>query len=178
MFKTILHAVLQIALFSPLAQANYSGLDLISDKNIEVETSKKAYTVAYFLSSSCPCSQAHFTHLNELQKKYPKFKFVGFHSSKAIPKEKAKKYFDQFDIDFPILFDRDLRFANELSALKTPHVFVLDNQGKKIYQGAATNSRNPDRADKFYLKEVLADINAGKDPQYTSIKSIGCYIQR
>lgn len=174
MFKAIISVVLLSALLSTFTYANYIGLDLISNKQVEVQTSKAAYTVAYFLSSSCPCSQAHFSHLNELQKKYPKFKFIGFHSGKAISKEKAKKYFDQFDIDFPIIFDRDLKFANELSALKTPHIFVLDDQGKKIYQGAATNSRNPERADKFYLRKVLADLSAGKDPQYKNIKSIGC----
>ncbi len=157
---------------------DFQGIDLREGKSKSIKIDSKKYTILYFLSSSCPCSQAHFTHLNQLQQKYPQFSFIGFHSHKAIPKEKAMDYFSQFEINFPILLDKSLKFANQFSALKTPHIFVVDKRGEIIYQGAATNSRNPEKADKFYLQEVLGDLAQDLKPRYTNKKSIGCYIQR
>ena len=63
------------------------------------------------------------------------------------------KYFKKFDIDFPILLDKNLRYANEFNALKTPHTFlkVKDNI---VYQGGVTNKRNPEKASKFFLKDL------------------------
>jgi len=177
MIRSISIFILMVMSFHSLAKP-YMGMDLITDKSVSIESKKKDYTVAYFLSSSCPCSQAHFTHLNNLQKKYPNFNFIGFHSHKGITKKKAQEYFSQFEIKFPILLDRELDYANEFAAVKTPHVFIKDSKGEIVYQGAVTNSRNPERASKFYLKEVLADLSDDKDPQYKNVKSIGCYIQR
>ena len=36
-------------------------------KKLSLDSS--SYVVAYFLNGQCPCSQSHFDHLNELQKK-------------------------------------------------------------------------------------------------------------
>lgn len=156
----------------------YNGINLLSDKLLTIDLKSKKYIVAYFLSSSCPCSQVHFDHLNKLQKKFKNFSFIGFHSSKSITKKAAIKYFSKFKINFPILLDRDLRYANIFKAVKTPHVFVLDMKGDLLYQGGATDSRNPKRAKHFYLKDALTQISSGENIKVKNSKTLGCYIQR
>ena len=154
------------------------GFDLVDGIFKKVDITDKEYIVIYFFNSNCPCSKAHFNHLNSLKNKYKKFQFVGFHSNKQISKKMAQKYFNRFEINFPIFLDKKLFYANLFKALKTPHVFIIDSVGRIIFQGGATNSRNPKRSTKFYLLEALKSINQGKKPKITYAKTLGCYIQR
>ena len=127
----------------------FEGIDLRDKSTYSKMLGKSKFLVAYFLSATCPCSQAHFNLLNDLQKNNKDIDFIGFHSNKSVSKEKAHKYFKKFEIDFPILLDKKLDYANQFGALKTPHIFVLSPKGEIVYQGGATNSRNPKKANKF-----------------------------
>jgi thiol-disulfide isomerase/thioredoxin len=168
-----------ILFFSVSALADIvKGTDLRTDKTIEITISKDKPTVYYFLSAWCPCSQGTFDHLNKLQQQYKQFKFIGFHSSVEIPKSDALEYFAKYKIDFPIILDDKVVYADKFKALKTPHVFIYAPDGEILFQGGATNSRIVKRAKKFYLKDALASISLGKKPKVTHAKAIGCYIQR
>lgn len=154
------------------------GIDLRTDKEVEVKIKKDKPSVYYFLSAWCPCSQGTFDHLNELQKKFKDFSFVGFQSSVVIPKQAALKYFGKYKIDFPVIFDPKVKYADHFKALKTPHVFVYGADNKLLFQGGATNSKDFKKATKFYLKEALQAISDGKKPPLEHAKALGCYIQR
>lgn len=157
----------------------FEGLDLRTGKVVSVDVTSSDIFIAYFLSSSCPCSQAHFDHLNLLQQKYPRYRFIGFHSSKTIDKKSAMSYFSKFLIKFPILQDNELKFANQFNALKTPHVFVYAKGNDiPLFQGGATNSRNPKNASQFYLQNALSQIAKGEVVTTKIAKTLGCYIQR
>ncbi|MBT4762299.1 MAG: redoxin domain-containing protein [Bdellovibrionaceae bacterium] len=165
--------------FAPTAQAKpFKGIDLTSNINYEKKLGLKKPIVAYFLSTGCPCSQAHFDHLNQLQKKYPQFDFIGFNSSKEVTQEDARKFYSQYKIDFPILLDKELKYANEYKAVKTPHVFIVGANGKTLFQGGATNSRDPGRASEFYLKDALASISTNTEVKVKDSKTVGCVIKR
>jgi peroxiredoxin len=161
-----------------LSARKFEGVDLRDKTSFVKDIGKNNYIVAYFLSATCPCSQGHFDLLNNLQKEHSKFDFIGFHSNKTVSKEKGHKYFKKFKIDFPILLDKSLSYANEFGALKTPHIFVISPSGKVVYQGGATNSRNPKKATKFYLKEALDSIKNKTEIKISKSKALGCFIQR
>lgn len=160
------------------AKQIYTGYDLVSKKNIKFDVNDNDKLVVYFLSAWCPCSQSSFNHLNELQKTYKDFKFIGFHSSTAIDKKEAQAYFDKFQIDFPIILDQKVKIADRFKALKTPHVFIVNSSEEVFFQGGAYNSRTFEKASKFYLKDALENLKNGKEPKITNAKTIGCYIQR
>ena len=164
--------------FSIASATEIKGFDLITKKNVEFNTDKNDFTVYYFLSAWCPCSQGTFDHLNTLQKKYTKIKFVGFHSSVDIPKKDALNYFSKYTINFPIIFDNNVKYADLFKALKTPHVFIIGKDNKVVFQGGAANSRNLKKATKFYLSDALASISRGEDPKVKNAKALGCYIAR
>lgn len=156
---------------------NFKGQDLV--RNLKIEKNKNSKVgVFYFLSSTCPCSKGYFKYLNDLQKKFPQFSFMGFHSSKSISIEVAQKYFDKHEIEFPILFDKDLKYADMFKASKTPHVFVLNENGEVLYHGGVANSRMIKNAKTFYLEEVLTDLNENKKPRHSYARALGCYIAR
>lgn len=162
---------------SVISWQRLSGHDLISNKEITIK-SKKKVGVFYFLSATCPCSKGTFEYLNNLQKKYPNFQFMGFHSNKMVSRGVAQNYFSKYEIEFPIFFDKKLNFANKFNALKTPHVFVLDERGEILYHGGVTNSRFFKNAKKFYLEEALKEIDQGKKPSKQFARALGCYIER
>lgn len=154
------------------------GFDLVKKNDVNFSTDANEYTVYYFLSAWCPCSQGTFDHLNSLQKKYKNYSFVGFHSSVDIPKKDALNYFAKYKIDFPIIFDNKVKYADLLKATKTPHVFIVGKNNKVVFQGGATNSRNMKKATKFYLADALASISKGEEPKIKNAKALGCYIGR
>lgn len=180
--KYLLSLILACASFNSFADielTNVTGKDLISGQDVTIKDLKtRKYTIFYFLNSLCPCSQAHFDHLNELNKKYPDYQFIGFNSNKKINEKQAKAYYNNFKINFPVILDQSLTYANVFKALKTPHVFVVNKKGEIVFKGGATNSRDPLKAKKFYLKDALTALHNGKQPSIKVAKTIGCYIDR
>lgn len=177
--------ILLIAILIPLFSVNakvknwqtIEGYNLIK-KTKDISKTTKKVGVFYFLSATCPCSKGTFEYLNDLQKKYPSFQFVGFHSNKMVSNKVAETYFSHYKIEFPIYFDKSLKFANKFEALKTPHVFVLNEKGEILYHGGVTNSRFFKNAKKFYLEEALKDISLGHKPKKQFARALGCYIER
>lgn len=167
-----------LLLLSNLAiAANFEGLDIISDKEISIDTKSNAF-VLIFMSESCPCSESHFEYLNELKAKNKNVQFIGIHSNKNSALKDIKAYFSEFTINFPLINDQKLVYANKYKALKTPHTFLFNKNEKLVFQGAATNSRTPSRASKFYLSDAIKSMSENKDPQIKHAKAIGCYIER
>lgn len=154
-----------------------SGIDLRNGKNTIIQIEDERPLVAFFLSSNCPCSKASFNYLNSIQKKYPTYQFVGINSNKRTGKSSAIKYYRKYDINFPVIFDKKLIYANDFGALKTPHVFIRLNN-KIVFQGGATNRRNPSKSSKFYLDDALNDLKNNFPIKITKSKTLGCYIRR
>ncbi|EPZ52294.1 redoxin [Bacteriovorax sp. BAL6_X] len=172
--KLLIALLISSATFGAFTEVRYD-LSTHQEKQIS-QTSKKK--VLIFLSPSCPCSQKQFDYINSLAKKFTNLEFIGFSSNKHINKKKALEYFDQFKINFPIFIDQDLKFANKMNALKTPHVFLLNEKQEVIYQGAVTNKRSPELSSKFYLNDVLTALKNNKELPYKESKALGCYIAR
>lgn len=151
--------------------------EVISSQKIKIDNNTKA--VAYiFFNVDCPCSNAHLDHLKKLAQKYTDIKFFGVHSNKSSSPNKVKEYFENAALPFPVVDDRDLSIANELGALKTPHVFLFDENQQLVFQGGATSSRNPLNAKHFFLKDALYALTHDQPQPIKEARTIGCYIQR
>lgn len=137
--------------------------------SVDVSQAKKA-TVVVFVSPDCPCSQSHEAELSRLSSLYSEkgFRFVGV----------SHQYFEKSRLPFSVLTDSDSKIADEFAALKTPHVFVVDPQGKMLYRGAVTDSTKLPKAKKFYLATALEQIDKGQKVELAETKSLGCAIER
>ncbi len=158
-----------------------SGMDVVTHKNLNIDlsTAKKA-TVVAFVSAKCPCSASHEAKLKSLAGEYTKngFNFVGVHSNADEDEAMTSTHFKASSFPFPVIQDKDTKIANEYSALKTPHVFVVKNNGEILYQGGVDDSHRAHEAKTNYLEQALAAINAGKAPEVKISKSLGCAIKR
>lgn len=181
LMKAFLIFILSLSLHvSATAETPYfKGLDVLKNQDVAISFPSKARaTVLVFLSATCPCSASHESVLFKLQEQFPEISFYGIHSNADEDLATTKSHFEEAKLPFPILQDNKTVLADKLGALKTPHVFVLDKEGKTIYHGGVTNSHVGPSADKNYLKEVLEDISLNKPPRHKEGRALGCYIQR
>lgn len=180
MKKTIFTFVL-IPLISVCAGAAPSstikGADVLSGKSLEV-TPKDQGTVVVFLSAVCPCSNSHVEELKNLSAEFPQFSFVAVHSNTDEDAQTTKEYFKKAAISFPVIQDGDAKIADEFKALKTPHAFVLSREGKMLYQGGVSSSRDIAKADRKFLREALTDLKENRAVQTPEGRTLGCTISR
>lgn len=155
----------------------FSGYDYISQKNINLKVAHKTQ-VLVFLSSSCPCSNSHVAHLNQLAKDHPKVQFIGVHSNQNESLEAGKKYFSHKNLQFPVLRDVDAKLADKYGALKTPHAFIISAAGEKLYAGPVTDSSILENSKRHYLAEFLDSIKNNKKFSPVQKRPLGCYISR
>ena len=79
----------------------------------------------------------------------------------------------------PVVDDRDQRIADLYQAETTPHVYVIDRTGILRYQGAVDDVTFRRRApERFYLKEAVEAVLAGKLPPFADTPAYGCTIIR
>lgn len=88
---------------------------------------------------------------------------------------KAKK---DWKIEYPILLDPTGETGKAYGAKTTPHMYVIDKDGKLVYAGAIDNDRGPKKAgDKNYVKNALDEVIAGKKVTDASSEPYGCAVK-
>jgi peroxiredoxin len=135
-------------------------------------------TVVVFLSARCPCSMSHEPTLKALAEEFKEAKFIGVHSNSDEDAQESASHFEAAHLPFPVIQDTAANLANQFGALKTPHVFVLNKEGKVIFQGGVDDSHNASRATQPFLKAALTSMRAGLTPEITQARSLGCIIRR
>ncbi len=79
------------------------------------------------------------------------------------------------------LIDADGKVGKKYGMKTTPHIFIISDKGKLVYQGAidsvrSTNSEDIPKATN-YLQQALAEIAAGKKVSVPKTKSYGCSVK-
>ncbi len=89
----------------------------------------------------------------------------------------AKK---NWKIEWPILIDADGKVGHLYGAMTTPHMFVIDKDGKLRYSGAMDNDKENTKKGKDkvnYVREALDSILAGKTVAHAETKPYGCSVK-
>jgi peroxiredoxin len=80
-----------------------------------------------------------------------------------------------------ILYDTDGKVGRAYGAKSTPHMFVVDKDGKIAYRGAIDDKDSTDLEDvataKNYVTSALEDLRANRKIATTDTKSYGCGIK-
>lgn len=155
-----------------------SGQNLLTSEKIELQTEGQKGLVVVFVSAICPCSDSHVQELNRLAKDFSDFKFVAIHSNVNEPLEMSQAYFKKAGFSFPVIEDQKAQLADQFQAFKTPHSFVVLPDGSFAYQGGVSNSHDFAKSKRKYLREALADIQAGRAVQTPEGRTLGCVISR
>lgn len=162
-------------LFASTPLDSVQGYDYKKQNDVNISLKKTETYVVAFLSAKCPCSASHEKPLKDLAAQYPKIQFIGIHANQDESLQEGERKFKDFP--FSVVQDKDAKMANQIGALKTPHIFVVKN-GAIVYQGGVDDSTDASRAKKFHLKAALEEISQGKDPSFKEGKALGCFITR
>lgn len=161
------------------APTNITGKNILTNENYTWSfTDKKQVLVVVFLSAKCPCSDSHNTELIDLARTYPQFQFIAIHSNPDESLEHSQFYFSKAQLNFPVLQDDNLKWANTLHAKKTPHAFVINSEGIVLYQGGVSSSNKFQNADKKFLRTALMEISENKPVSTPEGRTLGCSISR
>lgn len=89
-----------------------------------------------------------------------------------------KKAKDEWKIEYPILLDEDGKTGKAYGAKTTPHMFIIDKDGKVAYNGAIDdNERNDKKEVKNYVRQALNEILAGKGVTNSQTRAYGCGVK-
>jgi hypothetical protein len=164
------------------ASLEFSGIDLrqTAETNslLSVSTKDSDHLVVLFLSAKCPCSMSHMDEIRSLAKDFPETKFLAINSNKDESREMGTAYFSKADLSFPVLRDEQLKYADLLKAVKTPHAFVLDKSGQIIFQGGVSDSAKFPNAKQRFLREALTEVKMKKSVSKPIARALGCAIAR
>ncbi len=144
--------------------------------------------VIIFTCNHCPYAVAYEDRIIALDKKY---KALGYPVIAINPNDPAVQPADSFEkmqerskdkgFTFPYLFDEGQKVYPVWGATRTPHVFVVQKQGKELvisYIGTIDdNYQEPAEVKTTYLANALDALLAGQKPNPETTKAIGCSIK-
>lgn len=168
--------------------ANFK-LKNVDDKMVSLsDYNDEKGVVVIFTCNHCPYSVLYEDRIIELDKEY---KAKGFPVIAINPNDPDLYPTDSFEamkvrakekgFTFPYVFDADQSVFPVYGATKTPHVYLLKNNGGKFtvaYIGAIDNNSQDEKAvSETYLEDAINSLLKGKTPSPTTTKAIGCGIK-
>lgn len=145
--------------------------------------------VLAFLGTECPLAKLYATRLADAAAAYEDqgVAFIGISSNQQDSVTELAAYARRHGIEFPILKDMGNELADRISAVRTPEVFVLDEDRKVRYWGRIDDQYGfqddyiayqlpaPRRPD---MTIALDELLAGKEVSEPIKEAPGCHIGR
>ncbi len=149
-----------------------------------------SYVVIEWFNPGCPYCRGIYDEgvVEDIQKKVrqidPEFVYLAINSTSNQPKEFIITQSDEFlekqeMSEIPVLLDYDGAVGRIYEARTTPHMFVIDPEGKLIYAGAITDDRNFDKNDKAtnYVINAVRSSVSGTDVAPDTVRPWGCSVK-
>ncbi len=144
----------------------------------------KAVAVIFMANQSASVIE-YIERLKQLQQEYlPQgITLVGINANDATRSpedsfEQMKTFAQTYQLNFPYIRDMNQDVAQSFGAMKTPEVFLLDQQGILRYRGQIDNHpQSPQAVTKTYLKTAINQLLAGQPITPAETETRGVPIQ-
>jgi peroxiredoxin len=141
--------------------------------------------VVVFICNHCPYVAMYLDRLKQLQHEFAGqgVQLIGINPNDAdqYPSDSfdnMKLFAQQHDLNFLYLRDVTQDVAHSFGALKTPHAFLLNQQGIICYAGAIDdNAEAADSVQQTYLRQAIAQLLAGRSHQLPLTDPVGCSVK-
>jgi hypothetical protein len=106
---------------------------------------------------------------------------LGVHSDPDVDAAIARKHAADYELQFPIVLDRDQRLAESSGVRTVPTAIVVAPDGRLLYRGRIDNRyessgvRRP-QATVFDLRNALESALTGQQPNPSTTEPFGCPI--
>ncbi len=160
-------------------------------KPVALADFKGKTVVLEWFNPECPFVRASHTRgsLVGLAKKHTAEGIVWLGINSAAPGKqghgaaKTREGMKTFGMEHPVLLDESGAVGHAYGATNTPHLFVINKDGKVVYAGAIDNSPDGEQGSPQggklvnYVDQALSDLAAGKPVQVPSSKAYGCSVK-
>jgi peroxiredoxin len=163
---------------------NFTLHDFYGKSRSLADYKDKRVVVLAFLGTECPLARLYGVRLARLQQDYAAkgVQFLGVDSNRQDAITQIAAYARAHRISFPILKDLNNRLADELGAVRTPEVFVLDQNRIVRYHGRIDDQYGVGYVRKSaslrYLQSAIDDLLAGRLVAKPATEPVGCFIGR
>ena len=182
-----------LALDSPpvgSAAPDFSATDS-KGKTHSLSQYKGKYVVLEWFNPECPFVKKHYgsDNMQGLQKEFTDKGVVWLSVDSSAPgtegnltPEQAEKKVGEWKAkQTALLLDPDGKVGRAYGAKNTPHMFVINPEGKIVYEGAIDSKASPNPADipnsTNYVKVALDESLAGKPVSTANTKPYGCSVK-
>jgi len=159
----------------------------VDGKTYSLADFKGKAVVLEWVNPNCPFSDRHAREhtMTELHKKYGQVAWLGINSTSPSHRDFLKPadyqaYNQKNGINYAILYDESGQVGHAYDAKTTPHMFIIDPQGKIVYNGAIDDdpSGRKAKAERAnYVDGGLAAELAGKKLDPAATKPYGCSVK-
>jgi peroxiredoxin len=163
----------------------------VAGKPVTLADFKGRYVVLEWNNPSCPFVMKHYDsgNMQALQKRFgaDQVAWLAINSTNAshpeylAPAKLAAWFAGQKAAPTAILMDASGEVARAYGAKVTPHMYVIDPQGKLVYAGAIDDKRSTNVADvktaTNYVAAALGQLRAGQPVAVASNNAYGCTIK-
>jgi peroxiredoxin len=152
-------------------------------KTVSLSDYSGKIVVLEWVNPECPFVQRHYaakTMINLANEFSGKgVVWIAINSTHTADNAANKSWVSQNSLTYPILNDSNGEVGKAYSAKSTPDMFIIDQSGKLVYDGAIDNDPAGDKSsDKVnYVQKALDEILAGKSVSEPQTKSYGCGVK-
>ena len=161
-----------------------SALDLDGRAHHLAEGEAAHVTALVFITTECPVAREFIPELNRLAAKFADqgVKFCGVIYQPSISRADAKKFQEEFKIEFPVLFDASGELAAALAPTRVPEAFVISTQGAVLYRGRIDDrygevGKKRSEATTHEFADALTAALAGQPVAVAETTPVGCPLE-
>jgi thiol-disulfide isomerase/thioredoxin len=162
----------------------FSLVNAVDGKTVAMKPNDGFLKVVVFTCNECPFAKAFEPRLIEIANRYGHrgihFYAVDSNDDRKYPEESLqgmKARADAQEYPYPYLKDEDSKIAVAYGARVTPHVFVVDGEGKVRYRGYVDDSAKPAERKTTGLTNALNALTEGRDVATADTRAFGCTIK-
>ncbi|MBL0350423.1 MAG: thioredoxin family protein [Elusimicrobia bacterium] len=160
-------------------------------KDVSLADQKGKVVVLEWINHGCPFVKKHYGsgNMQKLQKDYTAKGVVWLSVASSAPGKEGymkadawnKAIAEKKSAATAVLLDPDGVAGRAYGAKTTPHMFVIDAEGRLAYKGAIDDRPSADPADvpgaKNYVRQALDSVLAGKPVETASTTPYGCGVK-
>ncbi len=140
-------------------------------------------TAVVFTCNHCPYALAWHDRIAQAARDYPAVHFLAINPNDAerYPNDSAEAMRERVEQDggwpLPYLRDESQDAARAYGAQTTPHVFVIDGDGRVRYAGAPDSDHRDPSQNAAWLREALDALSDGREPEPAETEPVGCSVK-
>jgi peroxiredoxin len=142
-------------------------------------------TVVYWTCNHCPYALAWHDRMLDVDRDYSdrgvRFLAINSNDPERYPTDSFEAMVERIENEgewpHPYLHDPSQEVARAWGAEKTPHVFVLDSDGRLRYHGAPDADYEDASQAGAYVRQALDAVLDGREPGLSQTPAVGCGVK-